>query len=87
MAAEQGLSLSALATAPEALELVKGKARKGLESFAKLLRELAPRAAGPAEEALAAVIEGTNYFAHLATGDDAEAAAPAGRGRRRSTGC
>ncbi|MEQ1893158.1 MAG: UvrD-helicase domain-containing protein [Planctomycetota bacterium] len=75
VAAEQGLSLHALATAPEALELVKGKARKGLESFAKLLRELAPKAAGPAEEALEAVVSGTNYFAHLATGDDAEAAA------------
>jgi len=74
-ASARGLPLCALATAPEALELVRGKARKGLESFAALLRELAPLAAGPAEEALAAIVQKTGYFTHLAQGDDAEAAA------------
>jgi len=74
-AAEQGLPLATFLQTPRALEAVKGKARKGLESFAALLAELAPRAGGPAETALAALIERTNYFAYLSQGADAEAAA------------
>jgi len=75
VAAERGLALAAFLQTPEALETVKGKARKGLESFAALLGELAPRAGGPAELALSALIERTNYFAYLAQGEAAEAAA------------
>ncbi len=60
-----GLPLSAAASSREARELVKGRARRGLEEFAELLASLAERARGPAAAALEAVIEATHYQRHL----------------------
>jgi DNA helicase-2/ATP-dependent DNA helicase PcrA len=74
-ARERGLPLSAAATSSEARERVKGKARRGLEDFAKLLAGLAPYADRPAAEALEAVLAATGYERHLAESGDPDALA------------
>jgi DNA helicase-2/ATP-dependent DNA helicase PcrA len=74
-ARERGLPLSAAAVSSEARELVKGKARRGLEEFAKLLAGLAPYADRPAAEALEAVLAATGYERHLAESGDPDALA------------
>src|SRR5262249_20896602 len=71
-AREQGLTLLEVATRPEGRELVRGRARKGLEEFARLVRGLAPYADRPPGEALDAVLAGTDYHRHLAEGGDPE---------------
>jgi len=64
-ARERGLPLAATAGARAARELVKGRARRGLEEFAELLVRLAPHAEGPAAAALEAVLAATDYRRHL----------------------
>ena len=70
---ERGLTLAAAVHAGEARELLKGRARKGLEDFARILRELAPHAELSASAALEAVLAATDYLQHLSEAADDDA--------------
>ncbi|MEX1023598.1 MAG: UvrD-helicase domain-containing protein [Planctomycetota bacterium] len=71
-ARDRRISLAAAIESEEARARVRGVGRKGLTGLARLLEDLGGLRDGPAHVALVQILEETDYFVHLAKGEDAE---------------
>jgi len=69
-AADRRVSLLQAASSEEALQSVRGRARKGLAGFAALIEELSPITELPAAVALGMLLEAMEYEAWMAELDD-----------------
>ena len=69
-AADRRLPFAAALRSEEALALVRGRARAGLEAFGELMTRLEPLADAPAATALAELVEEIDYDAWIAQMDD-----------------